>query len=92
MTELWCRSGKSCANDYRRKRQSVPDKGFTLKCWQSLESIPARRMFEAQLFTLPRIWEELLRDCNYYGRLAAIQDFNKASAWRKRGISITPCR
>ena len=50
------------------------------------------RVFEAELFTLPRVWEELLKDCDYYGRLDAIKKFNEAHAWRKRGISITPCR
>ena len=52
----------------------------------------ACRQFEAKLFTLPRVWEELIRDADYYGRLDAIQHFNKTNAWRKRGISITPCR
>ena len=50
------------------------------------------RVFEAELFTLPRVWEELLKDCDYYGRLDAIKKCNEAHAWRKRGISITPCR
>lgn len=49
-------------------------------------------MFEADLFTLPRIWAELLKDCDYYKRLDDIQAFNQEHAWRKRGISITPCR
>ena len=50
------------------------------------------RMFEADLFTLPRIWDELLKDCEYYKRCVDIEAFNREHAWRKRGISITPCR
>lgn len=50
------------------------------------------RKFEADLFTLPRIWDELLEDCSYYTRLDDLKAFNQKHAWRKRGISITPCR
>jgi hypothetical protein len=50
------------------------------------------RVFDADNFSLPRIWKELPEQAQYYERLKAIQDFNQKSAWRKRGISMTPCR
>lgn len=49
-------------------------------------------MFEADLFTLPRIWKEIQQSADYRGRQKDIAEFNKTSAWRKRGITITPCR
>lgn len=51
-----------------------------------------RRVFEEELFTLPRIWEELQASARYHERLAEVRAFNKASPWRKRGIALTPCR
>ena len=53
---------------------------------------PWPRCFEAELFTLPVIWEELQKSANFAQRLADIQDYNKASPWRKRGIAMVPCR
>jgi xanthine dehydrogenase molybdopterin-binding subunit B len=44
------------------------------------------------MFTLPCIWAEIQESADYRGRQVAIADFNKANAWRKRGITITPCR
>ncbi len=50
------------------------------------------RVFDADLFTLPRIWKEIQENIDYRGRQKGIADFNKSSAWRKRGMSLTPCR
>lgn len=49
-------------------------------------------MFEEELFTLPRIWEELQSSASFAERLEEIRTHNKASPWRKRGIAMTPCR
>lgn len=49
-------------------------------------------MFDADLFTLPRIWSELPGQAQYYERLEQIKEFNMKTAWRKRGIAMTPCR
>ena len=69
--------------------------GGSIACvqkWDEKGSSSACRMFEAALYTLPRIWDELLKDCGYYKRCDDIKAFNQEHAWRKRGISITPCR
>ena len=50
------------------------------------------RVFDADLFTLPRIWKEIQENVDYRTRQKSIADFNKSSAWRKRGMSLTPCR
>lgn len=38
------------------------------------------------------MWKLLKERCNYEARAKAVQDFNKAHQWKKRGISITPAR
>ena len=50
------------------------------------------RCFQAELFTLPAIWEELQKSANYAQRLTDIRNFNAVSPWRKRGMAMLPCR
>lgn len=50
------------------------------------------RVFDADMFTLPRIWKEIQENVNYRARQKDIADFNKTCAWRKRGMTLTPCR
>jgi len=41
---------------------------------------------------LRRIWEELLQRSDYYNRLEKIEEFNRSSCYRKRGLSINPTK
>ena len=43
-------------------------------------------------FNMVPIMDQLLTDCSYSDRLAAIDQFNKDNRWRKRGISVVPMR
>jgi xanthine dehydrogenase/oxidase len=40
--------------------------------------------------SLTSIWESLLASSNYTARSAAVDSFNQANRWKKRGISIAP--
>jgi len=42
--------------------------------------------------SLPTIWSDLQTAANYKTTLAAVQAFNKANRYRKRGISVTPIK
>lgn len=50
------------------------------------------KQIPAPEFTLPRMWEELKRDCSYQQRAAEVAEFNKGSAWVKRGLGTTHTR
>lgn len=50
------------------------------------------REIAEQQFTLPRVWEGLKQSTDYYARAAAVADFNQKNVWRKRGLSLNPCR
>ena len=68
----------------------MPTKDFPVK-------VPNRhscncRPFRAEQYTLDRVWEGLKENSNYESRKAAVEEFNRANVWRKRGISINPCR
>ncbi|CAG5134308.1 unnamed protein product, partial [Candidula unifasciata] len=43
-----------------------------------------------QQSNLVQCWEECLRQSNYYTRQRSVQDFNRSSRWKKRGLSVTP--
>ena len=43
-------------------------------------------------WTLPRIWEGLIKTSDYLARREAVEKYNQQNFWRKRGISINPCR
>ena len=45
-----------------------------------------------EMYTLPRVWQQLRKGCGYDARRAAVAEFNKGSLWRKRGIAMTPVR
>ncbi|EIE21740.1 molybdenum cofactor-binding domain-containing protein [Coccomyxa subellipsoidea C-169] len=66
--------------------------GWASKQQKRLMRTSLGRVFEADLFTLPRIWKEIQESTDYRARQKDIAEFNKASAWRKRGMTITPCR
>ncbi|GAX76008.1 hypothetical protein CEUSTIGMA_g3451.t1 [Chlamydomonas eustigma] len=44
------------------------------------------------LYTLPRIWQELKEAVQYDSRVAEVAAYNIASHWRKRGISLVSCK
>ena len=50
------------------------------------------RPVRAECRTLPRIWNGLLQNSEFYDRRQAVDTFNANNIWRKRGISINPCR
>ena len=50
------------------------------------------RPFKVEQWTLPRIWEGLIKTSDYIARRKAVEDYNEQNLWRKRGISINPCR
>ena len=50
------------------------------------------RQIQADLFTLPRVWEGLKQKCHFDQRRAAVAAFNEAHTWTKRGICMVPCR
>ncbi|XP_064371249.1 aldehyde oxidase 3-like isoform X2 [Dromaius novaehollandiae] len=39
-----------------------------------------------------KCWEECLDKSEYYGRKAMVEEFNKRSYWKKKGISIIPMK
>jgi len=41
---------------------------------------------------LQACWTQLQTSCDYDNRLKAVQAFNAANRWRKRGIRISPCK
>jgi len=43
-------------------------------------------------FTLPKMWSQLKASAKYSERREAINKFNAANKWKKRGISMTPVR
>ena len=45
-----------------------------------------------EMFTLPRVWDGVQRQVGYPARVKAVQDFNRANVWRKRGCAVTPTR
>lgn len=50
------------------------------------------RPFKVEQWTLPRIWEGLIKQSDYMARRKAVEEYNEQNFWRKRGISINPCR
>ncbi|BDA47143.1 Xanthine dehydrogenase/oxidase [Coccomyxa sp. Obi] len=66
--------------------------GWTTPPHKRLMSTSLGRVFDADLFTLPRIWKEIQENVDYRARQKDIANFNKSSAWRKRGMTLTPCR
>eukprot|EP00891_Asterochloris_glomerata_P008497 jgi/Astpho2/8497/Aster-05539 len=47
---------------------------------------------EREMFTLPRVWDGVQRQVDYPARVEAVQEFNRANVWRKRGCAVTPTR
>ncbi len=45
-----------------------------------------------EMFTLPRVWDGVQRQVDYPARVKAVQEFNRANVWRKRGCAVTPTR
>ncbi|XP_053315311.1 xanthine dehydrogenase/oxidase [Spea bombifrons] len=43
-------------------------------------------------FTLPRCWDECLRNANYHKRRLSVEEFNRQNRWKKRGIAIIPTK
>lgn len=43
-------------------------------------------------FTLPTVWEQLLRDCDYHARRKAAAAWNDRHVWRKRALAVTPVK
>ncbi|ORY77778.1 Molybdopterin-binding domain of aldehyde dehydrogenase-domain-containing protein [Protomyces lactucae-debilis] len=41
---------------------------------------------------MPRLWTEVLKEAEYEKRKQAIEEFNKSSKWKKRGIAIVPVK
>ncbi|KAG1670983.1 hypothetical protein FOA52_014372 [Chlamydomonas sp. UWO 241] len=46
----------------------------------------------ADLYTMPRIWEELKASSGFEARLAEVAAFNAENRWRKRGLSLVPSK
>ena len=40
--------------------------------------------------SLERCWVECIKQCEYERRKAEVDDFNKKSRWKKRGVTIIP--
>jgi len=43
-------------------------------------------------WTLPELWQQLKRDADFDTRSSAVDTFNSANRWRKRGIAMVPCK
>ena len=43
-------------------------------------------------YTIPQLWKEVKEKSNFEVRRKAVEEFNQANRWKKRGISITPVR
>lgn len=41
---------------------------------------------------IAEIWDSLLDDCNFVRRTREVEEFNRSSRWRKRGISAIPLK
>ena len=61
-------------------------------CSLAPEQLWQCRDIAAEQFTLPRVWEGLKQIADYSSRIALVEEFNRTHAWRKRGLSINPCR
>ncbi|KAL1558283.1 aryl-alcohol oxidase 3 [Salvia divinorum] len=57
---------------------------------ESLKLFYAEAAGEASEYTLPRIWDDLIRSSCYMERTVAVEQFNRSNIWRKRGISCVP--
>ena len=42
--------------------------------------------------SLPSVWQQLLDQCNFTTTQKAVDAFNAANRWRKRGIAIIPVK
>lgn len=45
---------------------------------------------EASEYTLPSIWDKIVKSQDYIDRIGAMQQFNTSNIWHKRGISCVP--
>jgi len=43
-------------------------------------------------WTIPTLWAQCKKDAEFEKRRAAVEVFNKANLWRKRGIALTPVK
>ncbi|XP_057782091.1 indole-3-acetaldehyde oxidase-like [Salvia miltiorrhiza] len=57
---------------------------------ESLQLFYADAAGDFSEYTLPRIWDQLVKSSCYMERIASVQQFNRSNMWRKRGISCVP--
>ncbi|KAE8700231.1 Indole-3-acetaldehyde oxidase [Hibiscus syriacus] len=65
-------------------------RSINLHTYNSLQFFYKSAAGEPMEYTLPAIWDKLATSSSFYQRTEMIQDFNRSSKWRKRGISRVP--
>lgn len=43
-------------------------------------------------WTIPKLWKQIQKDADYAARKEAVQKYNQANRWIKRGISMSPVK
>uniref|UniRef100_A0A8C5N0W4 Xanthine dehydrogenase/oxidase n=2 Tax=Leptobrachium leishanense TaxID=445787 RepID=A0A8C5N0W4_9ANUR len=67
-----------------------PEQVRRLNLYEEGDLTPFNQKLEG--FTLPRCWDECLKNSNYHERRLSIEEFNRQHRWKKRGMAIIPTK